>query len=365
MRFAESPPHSNRGPRPESGHSLFVIDYLAHPLLQRREQRKWSPLCDGCVTNSLGSWPAGKPANIHSLMPDIIERLERRIRRHVLAAMPKEATFLEDLDLGRLLIEYRIWRGQFILPQRRAVFESKEMRESDKRRENQAVIECLASKLAAGESINAFLSSSVQRIPRPRQGKVVPRDQLLAEWGIHHLHLSDQIDGDGFVKRTDDVLFAIFKDDAAYLIGIYGHPGTDNWARQDIFATLVRNWPDRGLVAELKGVIGLSQQYDDDDRAKLRKAGLSGPVEVDGKVYSPGASLGQTTAGTPIEATMGMQRLMWALREWEKDFSGKLRSVGANPYSYWLPKIETPVPGFEEHAGFSHAGAFVGVGRVI
>jgi len=192
---------------------------------------------------------AGKPANIHSLMADIIERLERRIRRHVLAAMPKEATFLEDLDLGRLLIEYRIWRGQFILPQRRAVFESKEMRESDKRREHQAVVECLASKLAAGESINAFLSSSVQRIPRPRQGKVVPRDQLLAEWGIHHLHLSDQIDGDGFVKRTDDVLFAIFKDDAAYLIGIYGHPGTDNWARQDIFATLVRNWPDRGLVA--------------------------------------------------------------------------------------------------------------------
>ncbi|MGC1852115.1 MAG: hypothetical protein WA687_06720 [Solirubrobacterales bacterium] len=118
-------------------------------------------------------------------------------------------------------------------------------------------------------------------------------------------------------------------------------------------------------MAELKGVIGLSQQYDDDDRAKLRKAGLSGPVEVDGKVYSLLASLGQTTAGTPIEATRGMQKLMWALREWEKDFRGKLRSAGANPYSYWLPKIESPIPGFEEHAGFSHAGNFVGVGRII
>jgi len=298
-------------------------------------------------------------------MADIVERLERKIRRHVLGAMPKEAIFLAGLGLGQLLIEYRVWRGQFIPPQRRAVFESKELRESDKRRENQAVIERLAVKLEAGESINAFLSSSVQRIPRPRKGQVVPRDQLLAEWGIHHLHLSNQVDGDGFVKRSEDVLFAIFKDDAAYLIGIYGHPKTDNWARQEIFATLVRNWPDRGLVAELKSVIGLSQQYDDDDRAKLRKAGLSGPVEVDGKVYSPLASLGQTTAGTPIKATMGMQRLMWALREWERDFSGKLRSVGANPYSYWLPKIETPVPGFEEHAGFSHAGDFVGVGRIL
>jgi hypothetical protein len=143
--------------------------------------------------------------------------------------------------------------------------------ESDKRGENQAIIEHLKGRLEAGESINAFLSSSVQRIPRPRKGNVVPRDQLLAEWGIHHLHLSDQISRDGFVKRTEDVLFAIFKDDAAYLIGIYGHPGADNWARQEIFAILVRNWPDRSLVAEMKGVIGLTQQYDDDDRAKLRK----------------------------------------------------------------------------------------------
>src|SRR5215218_5225160 len=192
-------------------------------------------------------------------MADIVERLERKIRRHVIGAMPKEATFLEDLDLGQLLIEYRIWRAQFIRPQkRRPVFESKELRESDKRRENLTIIERLTAKLEAGESINAFLSSSVQRIPRPRKGKVAPRDQLLAEWGIHHLHLSDQIAGDGFVKRTEDVLFAIFKDDAAYLIGIYGHPGTDNWAREEILATLVRNWPDRGLVAELKGVIWLS-----------------------------------------------------------------------------------------------------------
>ena len=52
------------------------------------------------------------PSAINSTLTGPIERLERKIRRHVLGPMPKEATFLEDLDLGRLLIEYRIWRGQ-------------------------------------------------------------------------------------------------------------------------------------------------------------------------------------------------------------------------------------------------------------
>lgn len=298
-------------------------------------------------------------------MADIVERLERKVRRHVLSAMPKEATFLEDLDLGGLLTEYRVWCGQFIRPQPREVFESRELTTSDVREKHREVLDGLIAKLKAGEDINAYLSGSVQRIPRPRKGRVVPRDQLLSEWGVHHLHLSDEIAGDGFVKRTDDVLFGVFKDDAAFLIGIYGHPGTVNWAAQDIFATMVRNWPDRGLVIQLKGVIGLAQQFDDQDRADLRKAGVSGPVEVDGKVYSPLASLGQTTAGTPIAATMGVNALMWAFRDWKTNFKGRLRAAGANPHDYWVPKIEMPSPGFEEHAGFSRGNDFIGIGRIV
>jgi hypothetical protein len=298
-------------------------------------------------------------------MADIVERLERRVRRHVLAAMPQEATFLKTLDLGSLLIEYRVWRGQFIRPQPREVFESRELSASDLRERNQNVLDGLIAKLEAGEDVNAYLSGSVQRIPRSRRGHLAPRDQLLSEWGIHHLHLSDQVAGDGFVRRTNDVLFVAFKDDAAFLIGIYGHPDTENWAAPDIFATMVRNWPDRGLASQLRGVIGLAQQFDDEDRAKLRKAGVSTPVEVDGKVYSPLASLGQTTAGTPIEATRGMQALVWALNDWKSDFKARMRAIGANPHNYWVPKIEMPSPGFEEHAGFGHHHEFIGIGRIV
>ena len=40
------------------------------------------------------------------------------------------------------------------------------------------------------------------------------RDLLIADWGIHHLHFSTQIESDGFVIRTRDLLSAYFAPDA-------------------------------------------------------------------------------------------------------------------------------------------------------
>lgn len=58
------------------------------------------------------------------------------------------------------------------------------------------------------------------------------RDLMVADWGIHHLHLSSEIDSDGFVKRGGDLLFAAFGADDAYLIGIYQH--LTDWARKEV-----------------------------------------------------------------------------------------------------------------------------------
>lgn len=91
---------------------------------------------------------------------------------------------------------------------------------------------------------------------------------MLSEWGIHHLHLSNKMTGDGFVERSDDVLFAIFRDGDAYLVGIYGHPRSENWAAEATFAVIVRNWPDAGLVRPIESAIGLSQDYSDEDRER-------------------------------------------------------------------------------------------------
>ena len=46
------------------------------------------------------------------------------------------------------------------------------------------------------------------------------------------------------------MLLAMFADSDAYLIGIYRHPKHANWAAEEIFAVIVRNWPTAGLVHE-------------------------------------------------------------------------------------------------------------------
>jgi hypothetical protein len=297
-------------------------------------------------------------------MADIVERLEAKITRHVLSSMPAEATFLQKLNLGDLLIEYRTWRGAFIAPVARRVHLSKELRGSDKAVEHEQILDSIVAKIEAGEDINSHLSNVVQRVPRPQKSGQSRRDLLLSEWGIHHLHLSEEMTGDGFVKRGDDVLFVVFRDQDAYLIGIYGHPGSENWAAEAIFAVIVHNWPAAGLVQEMKGVVGLSQEYSDEDREKLRKAGVQTSMMVDGKVYVP-ATIGQTTAGTPIMATVEANKLIWALRGWKEDPDERLRNVeGVEPEAYWIPKVRCPVPGFEEYCGFEARSVFVTVGRI-
>jgi hypothetical protein len=297
-------------------------------------------------------------------MTDIVERLKKKTRRHVRASMPAEATFLDQMDLVNLLIEYRTWRGQFIAPVPRAVHRSDRLLETELPAEQAQILEEIVAELETGEDQTGRLSSSVQRVPRPGRGGATRRDHLLSDWGVHHLHLSRRRDGGGFLSRTDDVLLAVFTGDAAYLIGIFGHPGEDNWAAREIFATVVRNWPDAGLAQEMKGGLGLSREYTDADHEKLRKAGLAGPIEVDGKIWVP-RGIGQTLAGTPIEATREAQSLMWAFKGWKEDTDAKLAGMeGARQGAYWLPWIDAPMPGFEEYCGFRADETFVTVGRI-
>lgn len=68
---------------------------------------------------------------------------------------------------------------------------------------------------------------------------------LISDWGLHHLHLTTELEPDGFVERTDDLLFAAFTDKDAYLIGIYPH---GSWVLREVIETLVQEWPDNSAV---------------------------------------------------------------------------------------------------------------------
>jgi hypothetical protein len=301
-------------------------------------------------------------------MLDIVERLEKRIRRHISEKMPAKPGYLEEESLANLLIDYRVWRGRFVEPRARTANRSAELKKSPKAQEHAQVLNAIEAKISRGEDLNAHLST---RVSRPVGGvasdplpKRADRDLLLAEWGVHHLHLSTEMGKNGFTKRTGDVLFAVFQDADAYLLGIFEHPQHENWAAEEIFAVMVRNWPQAGLVIELKGLVGLSQQHSDEDRLKLRSSGVANLLDVDGKLYAP-AGAGQTTAGTPMKATGQVNALMWGLDQWRKDPYGHLKgSERGSSFAYWLPAIHVAVPGFEEYCGFASGSTFVPVGRL-
>src|SRR5689334_11047256 len=61
-------------------------------------------------------------------------------------------------------------------------------------------LQSLQDKARRGDSLQAHLSR--------RLLDVNYHDPLLNDWGLHHLHLGEVLDGTGFVERTGPLLFA-------------------------------------------------------------------------------------------------------------------------------------------------------------
>jgi hypothetical protein len=82
-------------------------------------------------------------------------------------------------------------------------------------------------------------------------------------------------------------------------------------------------------------------------------------LEIDGKVYMP---RGQTTAGTPLNATLAANRLHWALQDFEQtsDLAAWLDEQAANARSgEWQARAA------DDALGFYRDGVFVLLGHLV
>jgi hypothetical protein len=102
-------------------------------------------------------------------------------------------------------------------------------------------------------------------------------------------------------------------------------------------------------------VTGLSQHFDKDDSAELRKASVNIALEIDGRVYSP---LGQTLGGTPLAVSTRVMSLIWELKQWRDELDQRLPPVVDGAFAYWLPSMR------EERCGFEANGQYVAVGAL-
>ena len=217
-----------------------------------------------------------------------------------------------------LLVMYFNWRSRHIVPRPRRVHQSAALRANPLLNGptfTQA-FEHIIQNLYDGRDVTPHLSRLIKEGYAPRASGSLARrfdlDLLLNDWNVHHLHLSAEMEPDGFVRRTGPVLIGVFDWDDAYLIDIL--PDHRSWTREHIAHVMIDEWPDSGFVHHLKSVVGVDRKHSDQDRALLRGAGIqSGVVERNGRFYMIGRG-GLTTAGTSSQSTRRVQFVLSSLR---------------------------------------------------
>lgn len=161
-------------------------------------------------------------------------------------------------------------------------------------------------------------------------------DLLLNEWGIHHLHISMTPEADGFVKRDDPLLFAMFHPETAYPLDIGTH---SSFVDERLAVIAIENWPEAQLFLEIKGIqLRDGVPYSPEERRQMRSAGLFSLIPIGDKVFAPRGGI--SSAGTSTAASLQTNHIIRTLRSFEKqvqanpaEIADLIRSRGHEPGS--------------------------------
>lgn len=246
-----------------------------------------------------------------------------------------------ELSLKDLGVEYYELIRRHIAPIPRNVYLSDRVNAATQYRDAIAVI---VSKFEQGGSLTPYLSRSIER-----SGS---RDPMMADWGIHHLHLGTSIEHHGFTTRTGDIVLAKVDLGNAYLIDILPHgPGHLPWTETDIFETIHRNWPHLTSAWSLPSIVAGDKRLSPTEHQQLRKAGIASFVTLsDGTVLMP--SMGVTTARTSGES------IDLVARDWQvvKTLENMLGPMGVE---YILVEVSPPHVRIRHKSPRGHTLSFV------
>jgi hypothetical protein len=146
---------------------------------------------------------------------------------------PKVEAVLQAKSPRGLLVLYLNWRERLIPTAPRQVLRSPAFDTNPIVHERSAAIAQIVDDIEQGRDLTRYLSRRVTigfDLPQVQATKNLNKqrhlDLMLNDWGAHHLHISTQIDPDGFVNRSkqkqadEPLLFAVFRQQTAYLIDI-------------------------------------------------------------------------------------------------------------------------------------------------
>ncbi len=248
------------------------------------------------------------------------------IRTEILAYLPYDRTdsncvlALNSLPTSRLLVVFLNWRERLIHPHPRAVHLSNDLISNELYLENRKDVDRLCGKIRSGNDLTPHLSERVRNGYLPRDSQHPLRDNpsldlLLNDWGMHHLHISHELWRNGFLGRRKEIVVAIFREHAAFLVDIVGHA---SWTDTALIRTAMNAWPDEKFFVKLNGFLGSQQRLTSNERTRLRRTGCSTMIEVDGAMLVP-ATGGISTAGTSTRVGMLANQILSKLHEFEND----------------------------------------------
>ena len=167
----------------------------------------------------------------------------------------------------------------------------------------------LRQLLVEGANVNGFLSTRIRR--------ATGWDGLLWHYGMHHFHLSSDVGVDGFVKRSDHLLFAIVAPLDAYFVDVRPHPSKDGveWVSQELLHIVHSNWPQLIEANVLHSVCGT--QLTDGEIHQLRRKSMNYAIEIDGKAIAPLGG-GMAGDGSSVLCTIFASKLLRDLRHHEE-----------------------------------------------
>ena len=221
-------------------------------------------------------------------------------------------SYKDNLDVCTLAARYFEMLHRRIVPMPRRVQFSEEIhdslgklrQEADMEHQEQAAdawgcVFLIRHLLAEGGNVTGFLSKNVNSL--------ISRDGLLWDYGMHHFHLSQEVEESGFGKRSDYLLFAIVTKEDAYFVDVRLHPqlGDLGWVRQDLLRVVLLNWPELVESRILPGVEGTA--LTDEGKQELRRKNCNHIAQLGNNAIAP------TGGGTMADGSSSLCR-WWALK---------------------------------------------------
>lgn len=220
----------------------------------------------------------------------------------------------EEEDLDTVLTRYLNFRVRIPPTIEWTVNQSKELANKILPQEITLGLQQLIDKAESGQDLKPHLSTLID--------KPDYKDLMFYDWGIFHFHLGTDSHPkrQGFVARTDDLLFAIADSPTArmYLIDIHPHHG--GFTNQDLLRILEENWPEIIEPYALQGVDESTYNASDSDIQRDREAGINPILQTPGGRFLRAMGGGITTAGTSFNIEIEAYGIKTEVRQLEELF---------------------------------------------